>query len=305
MAAATAATEPFRHVCGQHAWRPNNTLVMKKKEYSSHKVSVIVSTYNRPDALEVCLRSLFCQTVLPYEIVVGDDGSGEPTRQLIEKMKAVSPVPIIHVWHEDSGFRLAMMRNKSIAATHGDYIIEMDGDIFAHPHFIEDHLHEAAPGRYVKGGRTNLGKALTERICRSGMPTRIHYWTKGIESKPENSIHCSWLAHLLAPRYRKHRSAALGCNMSFFKSDIIRVNGYDEFYEGWGGEDVDLGYRLQMSGLSKRYLKFAGIVYHLWHEDKYMYNKDKNIAHGYECEKRGKWRCDNGLDKYLPSADTK
>ena len=136
MAAAIAATEPCRHVYGQHTWRPNNLFVMKKKEYSSHKVSVIVSTYNRPDALEVCLRSLFCQTVLPYEIVIGDDGSGEPTRQLIDKMKAISPVPIIHVWHEDCGFRLAMMRNKSIAATHGDYIIEMDGDIFAHPRFI-------------------------------------------------------------------------------------------------------------------------------------------------------------------------
>lgn len=272
---------------------------MNDNEIRQTKVSVIVSTYNRPDALEVCIKSLLRQTVPPSEIIVGDDGSGEETRIAIERLRAAAAIPIIHVWHEDKGFRLAMMRNKSIAASTGDYIIEIDGDIFLHPMFVEDHLRMAKPGFYMKGGRTNLGKELTAEICKEREPRQIRFYTKGIESKPENAIHCLPLARWLAPRYRKNKSAALGCNMSFYRKDIISVNGYDEFYEGWGGEDGDLGCRLKMAGIKKSYLKFCGIVYHLWHEDKYMYNKDKNFQHSYECEQRGLAYCEDGLDKYI------
>lgn len=264
------------------------------------RVSLLIATYNRPDALEVCLKSVFHQTVLPDEIVIGDDGSGTETAQTVRRLETLSPVPIVHVWQEDKGFRLAMMRNKSAARATGDYLIEIDGDIFLHPRFIEDHLKEARPGCYVKGGRTCLGRQLTEQICLAREPRPIRWWTLGIERKSENAIHCQWLSRLLATRYRRNRSCALGCNMSFYRDDFIRINGYDEFYEGWGGEDSDLGDRLQLLGLKKRYLKFAGIVYHLWHNHGggYMDNP-RNIEYSMRCKERGMIRCTNGIDKYL------
>lgn len=138
------------------------------------KISVIVSTYNRCDALQVCLLSLFKQTVLPDEVIIGDDGSTEETASLIARLQEQAPFPIIHVWHEDKGFRLAMMRNKCVARSTGNYIIEIDGDVFLHPKLIADHLREAGRGIYVKGGRVNLGKELTEEICKSGMVRLIH-----------------------------------------------------------------------------------------------------------------------------------
>lgn len=272
---------------------------MKKEEYEKIKVSLIVSTYNRPDALAVCIRSVFRQTRLPDEIIIGDDGSGEETRAMIETLKSESPVPLHHVWQEDDGFRKAMMRNKCIAASTGDYIIETDGDAFMDRRLIEDHLKEARPGSYVKGGRCNLGPALTAAICKDEHPRRIHFWTSGIEAKRPNAIHCAPLARYLAPRYRRGRSSALGCNMSYWRADIVRINGYDEYYEGWGGEDWDLGFRLQIAGLKKRYLKFAGLVFHLWHEDKFMYNKEKNINHSIEVKGRNNARCETGLDQWL------
>lgn len=266
---------------------------------SRMRVSLIVSTYNRIDALRVCIDSVCKQTVLPDEVLIGDDGSTVETARLIEEMRRKVPFPLVHVWHEDDGFRLAMMRNKCVAKASGEYIIEIDGDVFLHPRFIEDHLREAEKGVYVKGGRVNLGKELTARICANGSARPIHWWTGGIESKPENGIHNRWLARFLAPRYRKHRSAALGCNLSFFREDFIRINGYDEFFEGWGGEDIDLGDRLQRSGCRKRYLKFAGIVYHLWHEDKFMYNREKNFSYYASQNKQKAIRCKDGVDKYL------
>lgn len=260
-------------------------------------VSLIISTYNRPDALRLTLLSAFAQTRLPDEIIIGDDGSGKPTRLLYEEMCKISPVPLHHVWHPDEGFRLAMMRNKSVAAATGDYIVEVDGDVILHPHFIEDHLKFARPGYYLKGGRANIGKELTEELCREGRLRPLKFWTRGYESKAENALRLPWLARWLAPRYRRHRETALGCNMSFFRSDFIAINGYDEFYEGWGGEDGDFGRRLQRYGLKKRHLKFAGLLFHLWHEDKYMYNKEKNFAHSERADQPV--RAPKGVDQYL------
>lgn len=261
------------------------------------KVSLIISTYNRPDALRLCLLSAFRQSLLPDEIIVGDDGSTESTRDLIEHLRQMSPVTIKYVWHEDRGFRLAMMRNKCVAVSKGDYIIEIDGDVILHKDFVKDHMAFASRGHYIKGGRTNIGNALTKKLCGIRELMDINIFTKGLEGKRENSLHIMWLARFLAPRYRRNKESALGCNMSFFRDDFIAVNGYDEFYEGWGGEDGDLGRRFQMSGLRKLHLKFAGIVYHLWHEDKFMYNKEKNFVYSSMPDKEV--RCSNGIDKYL------
>ena len=261
------------------------------------KVSLIVSTYNRPDALRLCLLNALSQSVMPDEIIVGDDGSGESTAELVREINADAPVAVNHIWHEDKGFRLAMMRNKSIAAATGDYIIEIDGDVILHRDFVKDHLAFAQRGFYVKGGRVNLGQRLTQRLCLDGESVTLSFFSPGIENKRENALHIPALARYLAPRYRKDKESALGCNMSFFRDDIIAINGYDEFFEGWGGEDGDLGRRLKAHGLKKRHLKFAGIVFHLWHEDKYMYNKDKNFS--YSQREDTPVYCANGIDKYL------
>ena len=262
------------------------------------KVSLIISTYNRPDALNLCVMSAISQSIAPDEIIIGDDGSTSETRKLIDSLRKTTEIPVIHVWQEDKGFRLAMMRNKSVAASTGDYIIEIDGDVILHRHFISDHVKLAKRGCYLKGGRTNLGKQLTEKLCKSGKLKNIGIFSRGIESKAENSLHLLPVARLIAPYYRRNKETALGCNMSFFRDDFERINGYDEFFEGWGGEDGDFGRRLQRSGLKKLQLKFAGIVYHLWHEDKYMHNKDLNFSYSMRDDDEQPIRCKDGYDKY-------
>lgn len=157
------------------------------------------------------------QKMPPHEIIIGDDGSGAETRAVVDSIREISPVPVVHVWHEDNGFRLAMMRNKCVAAASGDYIVEVDGDVIMHPLFVKDHCDFAQEGFYLKGGRANLGPGLTDRMCADGRLRRIRYWTRGIESKRENSIHSRLIAGFLAPRYRKKRGRSLGCNMSFSK----------------------------------------------------------------------------------------
>lgn len=258
--------------------------------------TLIISTYNRHDALRLCLLSAFRQKLLPDEIIIGDDGSSSETKQMIDSLRKDCPVKLIHLWHEDQGFRLAMMRNKCIALASGEYIIEIDGDIIMHRNFIRDHIRFARKGFYLKGGRANLNKKFTETICMRGILPTLGLFSNAYESKRENSLNIPIIGRLLMSRYRKKRGLALGCNMSFFKSDAIAINGYDEFFEGWGGEDGDFARRLRLSGIKKHHLKFIGNTFHLWHDDKFMYNKSINEA--YSMRDLSSPVCENGLNKY-------
>ncbi len=260
--------------------------------------SLIISTYNRPDALAVCLESVRNLAVYPDEVIVGDDGSTEETRMVVERFQKDFPVTLKYIWQPDLGFRLAMIRNKCIAAAVGDYIIQIDGDIFLHPMFVADHLRNARPGHFLKGGRVQLDSCRSKQICESGKIPWIHFLSSGIEAKRPNALRFSNLAVYLAPRYRKNRDNVLGCNMSFYKKDLVAVNGYDEDFSGWGGEDLDISFRLRNAGVGKRYLKFCALAYHLWHREAPMDRSSANHAMAYSHRDKSLIRCEHGLDQY-------
>ncbi len=260
------------------------------------KTSLIVSTYNRPDALFLCLESIKRQKLLPDEVIVGDDGSTDETKEVIEKLQRDYPVPLIHVWQEDKGFRLAMSRNKCVAKAKYEYIIQVDGDMILHSYFVRDHVRFACPGCYIKGGRANITKEKTDSLCKGWKFKKINFFTWGL-TRRENSIHCLGLARFLASK-RKTRPG-LGCNMSFWREDFLAINGYDEFYVGWGGEDYDLAQRLLFAGKKKLALKFAAIGFHLWHNDKYMQNRKKNFDYYYQQVAKQSVFCKKGVSQYL------
>ena len=125
---------------------------MKKMPTSS----LVICTYNWPQALELVLMSVKRQTHLPEEVIIADDGSREETSQLIKRFQKDFPTKLLHVWHEDIGFRRTVILNKAIAKATGDYIISIDGDIITEKHFIEDHLYLSEPGVFVYGKRAKI-----------------------------------------------------------------------------------------------------------------------------------------------------
>ena len=228
-------------------------------------VSLIISTYNWKEALSLCLHSVFRQTVKPCEILIADDGSRNDTKQLIDNMRAMTDIPIVHVWHEDTGFRLSAIRNRSIEKAKGDYIIQIDGDVLLDKHFIADHLDLAEKGYFVCGSRVLLGRLATDRLF------------KGIETHPSlfrqdlsfllNAFRSRRLRQYLAKRYAKNNMRRIrGCNMAFWKEDLLRVNGYNEALEMWGQEDAEISYRLVHVGVQKKQLKMGGVQFHLHHK---------------------------------------
>lgn len=230
--------------------------------------SLVVSTYNRPDALELCIESILRQTQLPNEIVVADDGSGESTRQLVKALEAKSPVPIVHVWQPDDGYQLARIRNRAFAAATGQYIIQLDGDLILEKHFVLDHLSMARPGTFISGSRTMMDEQLTAKLLRKEVGMDEIREQRPHLSKRHNAVRSVILRNLsyLFQQSRRNYKYVLGCNMAFWKQDLLKVNGYNESFKGWGKEDNELAVRLLNAGLKLRFIKFGAVVYHLYHK---------------------------------------
>lgn len=258
--------------------------------------SLIISTYNWPEALELVLISIKKQTLLPNEVIIADDGSKDNTKELINGFRAGFPIPLIHVWHEDNGFNKSIILNKAIAKASGDYIIQSDGDCILHPFFVNDHLKHATRNQYLYGSRVNIqSNHLTELFSKK--QTSFSFYSKGIK-KRTRAIHAPLFSrfykskHVFSKKYR-------GCNTSYFKTDFISINGYNEDFKGWGREDSELARRFHNFGLSAKRLRYSGIVYHMFHDEK---PKDR-LEINNDIEKqtvRNKivW-CENGIDKYL------
>ena len=122
----------------------------------SDLISVIVTTYNREDALDAALRALAHQSDRNFEIVVADDGSRPDTARVVENWAARCPVPVKHVWHAHDGFRGGEIRNRGIRVSAGRLCIFLDGDCLAQADFIAAHRRLAEPGWFVTGNRILL-----------------------------------------------------------------------------------------------------------------------------------------------------
>lgn len=263
--------------------------------------SLIVSTYNRPDALRISVESIFRQVHLPDEIIIADDGSGQETADTINQLKNQSPVPLVHVWQEDEGYQLARIRNRAFAAARFDYIIQVDGDLVLDKYFVKDHLNIAKPGTFFSGSRTMIDESLTREVLQRELPAEQIPRRKEHLSKKSNSLRSPLLTKLtyLYQRHDRNYKYVIGCNMAFWKKDITKVNGYDENFKGWGKEDNDLAVRLQNAGIKLRFIKFGAITYHLYHKVADLSAVPSNEQKLNESIREKRTFVVNGLSKYL------
>ncbi len=267
---------------------------MIKKDTS---VSLIVSTYNWKEALNLCLKSIKSQTVLPKEVLIADDGSRDDTKTMIANIKSDFPVPLIHVWQEDEGFQLSKIRNRAIAKASGDYIVQVDGDLILERHFIQDHIAFRETGSFVSGSRVIMTKERSQKLLNSGS-VQVMLTNNGLINKM-NGVRIPILSKHLDNYKNQDIYYVRGCNMAFWKKDLIAVNGYNEDFVGWGREDNEIGLRLIHSGIKKRIIKFSGVVFHIYHEEKARTALNINDQLLKETAVRQLTRCHNGLNKYL------
>jgi glycosyltransferase involved in cell wall biosynthesis len=225
-------------------------------------VGILVSTYNWPEALEGILLSILRQSVLPDEILVADDGSGNETTAVINKYKRILNIPIKYVWHEDRGFRKSAILNKAMKQAEADYIIQIDGDIILHRNFIEDHAKHAREKSFVQGCRTILDEQKTQEVIVKNRFV-FSFLSRGIKNRL-NALRLPFFSTLIKSDPQASRNIK-ACNIAFWRADYIAVNGYDNHFQGWGWEDDEFAARLIHSGVLKRRLKLAAVCYHLNH----------------------------------------
>jgi len=235
-------------------------------------ISIIISTYNREDALGAVLRSLAQQSDSDFEVIVADDGSGPSTAQLVDAWKARIARRVEHVWHADQGFRLAEIRNRAILAALGTYCIFLDGDCIVREDFVATHRRLAEHGWFVTGNRSLLSSELTAKVLREKLTPETWGPVQWLTERWRGGINrLSGLLQLpLGPLRRIRRDAwqgARACNLAVWRMDLDRVDGFDADYKGWGKEDSDFIVRLLHAGVRRKDGIFATGVIHLWHPD--------------------------------------
>jgi glycosyltransferase involved in cell wall biosynthesis len=264
------------------------------------RLALVITTHERPEALAAVLDSVRRQSVAPGEIIIADDGSGAATQQAISAFVSRSTVPVRVVSQPHEGFRAARLRNLGIAATSSAYLVFIDADMLLHPQFIADHQRMARPGFYTQGVRVHTDAELTKKLIAapSALPS---IWSAGLGGlRRLYLLRSPWLTQVTRT-LANGIIAIKSCNLAAWRDDLVRVNGFNEAFVGWGPEDKELCTRLENAGVRRQTLLFGGIACHLHHAPVSRAALPANLTLLADARREPRVRCDLGLDAHFRS----
>ncbi len=245
-------------------------------------ISILLATYNWPQALKRCLESLSTQTDSNFEVIIADDGSTNETKHLIEEIQPGFPVKITHLWQEDQGFRKTRILNQAIDAADGDYLVFLDGDCIVQPDFVAQHRALSKKGYLITGSRVLLSESLTQEILSWSQWDFKKFADDLFSHRLSGGINKYWPLKIKLGdgswrNYKKFVWRRIkGCNMACWKVDAVAIGGFDETMTGWGHEDADFVFRLQNKGLIRKSGSWATEVLHLYHRINDQSNATEN-----------------------------
>lgn len=261
------------------------------------RLSLIITTYNWPEALRKVLDSVALQSVIPFEVIIADDGSNCLTRKLIEKYQPEFCCPLLHSWQEDKGYRLALSRNRAINMSSGDYIVFIDGDTVLERHFIHDHMLAAERGFFVQGRRAYLTESTSKRLLSNDeLP---HCFTRGVKHR-DQAFRLPFLPAKYRRSYKQTLNRGVGGHCAFWRDDAIKVNGYNNDFEGWGPEDIEFLQRMFFSGLICKKLRFTAACYHIHHQINAKNFLEECVAIYEQTVQKKEPFCERGINAIAP-----
>ena len=251
---------------------------------STPAISVVVSTYQWPEALDVVLHALYEQSDRDFDVVVADDGSGPATADVVRRWQSAFAGDLDHVWQEDAGWRKSRILNLAALRAPGDYLVHLDGDSVPRKGFIRSLRRAAIPGWFVASKRLNMSAAFSRRVIEDRLPVWRWSALRWLVGSPRELF----AAHretgrrpgVLLPMRDRRRPwrpggtefsppfNAFGFCLGVSRRDFERVNGFDMRFVGWGTEDVDIAIRLRRLGLKCGWPGPDASMLHLWHPPK-------------------------------------
>jgi glycosyltransferase involved in cell wall biosynthesis len=265
------------------------------------KLSLVIAVYNKPNNLRLVLAACQRQSFADFEAIIADDGSGPEIGSVVKEAQHLYSFPVVHLWHEDVGWRKNAMLNNGIRAARADHIVFIDGDCLPGKHFLLDHWNQREANKVLLGRRVETSRrwseALTLEKIRSGQFERYGWeeWMDGLAGRSlrvEDGIRMP--SRVVRTLLLRNVRGMLGSNFSVAKKDLVAINGFDELYNGPGcGEDSDLQHRLSLIGVTGKSLRNLAIQYHIWHP---LTKVSDACWERFEMVKRtGEPRCKKGL----------
>ncbi len=257
------------------------------------KITVIIPVYNRLEHLRAGFLCLLAQERQPDELIITDDGSSENVLDFIGDLIPKAKFKVKHIYQEDKGFRKTRALNNAVRNCEGELLIFCDQDLIFGEDYIKTIESKIQKNYFIMGRPENTKKEERDKIIfelnnGNKYENTIKNINKEYKKAVDKLLRKDYIRNLLYVLGIKKRGIKLvGMSYSLFKKDYIKVNGYDEKYQGWGEEDDDFGNRLNAAGVKGKTFKTKELTLHLWHpfdptkkqsaNEEYYYLRKKEI----------------------------
>jgi glycosyltransferase involved in cell wall biosynthesis len=235
--------------------------------------SVIIPTYNRMRLLARTLDSMARQDVGPdrFEVIVVDDGSSDATAKVAARYR--EQLNLRYFFQPDEGFRVAAARNLGISHANAEVCVFIDSGVLLHSGGLSAYLRSHADAGpiavvgYVYCLSDGNASQMLSTLDFDDVDETIHaLWQQGKWLDTREAFYKRYgdiLGDLPAP-WLVYWSG----NVSAATAQLRSVGGFDEAFRCWGGEDIDLGYRLHRDGARLLLNRGASAIHYPHDEDR-------------------------------------
>jgi glycosyltransferase involved in cell wall biosynthesis len=202
------------------------------------RFSVVIPTYNNLSELQGCLRALDALQEDDFEVLVGVDGSTDGTLEWLKEAKFHYPlIPLSHPGNENRG--RSATRNLALEHLRGEYTLFLDSDMEATAELFSAHLEILKQGDTISIGRIRYRNRKRNLWVRYTAERGVGKYGHG-EEVPHNYF--------------------ITANSALPSRYFIECEGFDPEISHYGGEDMELGYRIQQQFSPKFAHNKAAIV---------------------------------------------
>ena len=214
------------------------------------KYSIIVPVYNRPDEVDELLQSLCEQTVKDFEVIIVEDGSIKPCKDVCNKYAGI--LSLHYYAKENSG--PGQSRNYGAERANGKYVIILDSDV-------------VLPSGYLQAIERSLSLPKGHQLAAFGGPDAAHPDFTPVQKAISYSMTSFFTTGgIRGGKAKLDKFYPRSFNMGIRRDVYQQLGGFTKMRFG---EDIDFSYRIVEAGYQPRLLPEAWV----WHKRRTDFRK--------------------------------